>query len=54
MVSQMAEGEKVLFLYGRRETAEGILIPVIVMVMQIAYLRYQYLVLRKEVISLGI
>lgn len=54
MALQMAEEEKALFLYGRRETVEGIPIPVTVMVMQIVYLQYQYLVPLKVDINLGI
>lgn len=53
-MSRTAEGEKALFLYGRQATAVGIPIPATVMAMQIAYLQYQYLVLHRGAINLGI
>lgn len=50
----MEEVEKVLFLYGLRETVGGIPILVIVTVMQIVYLQFQFRALLRVVINRGI
>lgn len=50
----MGEEERVLFLYGLRETVGGIQIRVIVTDMRIVYLQFQYRALLKVVINRGI